>query len=200
MLKLVLKHEGKEIICKVPSSWEEVTVAQFIRLETNREPLTALHLLDLLTEVDLSILENTRADLSSLINESLLFFSQDPPQWRSLEQRPFFVFAGKSYDVPKDLELERFGQKILLQTKIDELPEGDITPIIPYAVALYMQPIVYGAFESGKIEALEAEIMHSPIVDIFPISAFFFKKLNASIRLGKPILKQYQPSRTKPAS
>lgn len=185
MISFKIKHEGKTHRLKMPSNWDEVTVSQFIRIEQAPEIKgNYLKLLSILSGLDLPIIINTKANLQMQTAEALRFFTLSPPDWEKLDKRENFIFKGKSYKVPKNLEFERFGVKVLLQNKIDQAKE-DIVTVIPYAVSIYLQPLIdKGDFDEEKAKAYEKEFLEMRILEVFPIASFFFRKLIESQKYG----------------
>ena len=174
---------------KMPSLWKEVDVATFQRLAHLENDYTDLvALMAALMGIEKKELTNSKADLHLQTREALRLVADEVPLWEQIPHKDKFTFKGEQYDVPKDLEMELFGQKVLLNNK---LAANDPADCVAYAVALYMQPGIDGEFDDKKITPLEEEILALPVIDIFPIANFFLIRLQRRKQLGKVGLDQY---------
>jgi hypothetical protein len=143
-------------------------------MRPNSEPI---ELLSIFSNIDLSHLENTRADLSPIIQhiyEKLILNGMN-----ELDHRPrkdLFIL-GHQIKFPKDLNFERYGQKFMLKKLTQE--KDDMREIVADALAIYAQPLIDGKFDGHKLEPIKKAIESLPIVLAWPWCVFFLRSLNA---------------------
>ena len=173
---------------QMPSQWQEVNVETFERLaELDNDYTDTLKFLAALSGVDYSTLMNAKESLGAMVTSGLKFIADQQPLLQKIPHKSHFVFEGKGYKVPKDMELERFGQKIMMQQRMSTKQPHEC---IAFAVALYMQPIIDGKFDEAKIADLEAEVKKMSIIEIYPLANFFFSQLKLYRLVGR---KGFQP-------
>jgi len=148
MVHFEIKYRGQTTKHTLPSQWEEVTVKQFIDLEGSKGTDNPTKLLSILSGIPLPKIMDTKTNLQLQINQALNFITLKAPKWKALALRDRYKFKGKIYYIrkelnflqkvlrfflglfkyqfkhqfymrPKDIELETFGQKILLQNKLN---------------------------------------------------------------------------------
>ncbi|GAG36374.1 unnamed protein product, partial [marine sediment metagenome] len=82
-----------------------------------------------------------------------------------------------------DIELERLGQKIMLQAAMGKhkyIYEG-----VAEAVAIYLVPELNdGEFDDGMIEEVAAQVSKLKIVDVYPVADFFLDKYRSITKSG----------------
>lgn len=175
---------------QMPSEWKEIDVACFQRLAHMENDYTDLiGLLAALMGIDKKELTNSKADMTLPTTEALKLVANEQPLWAEILHKDMFLYKEKYYKVPKDLSLEIFGKKVLLQNKLTHNHPADC---IAYAVALYLQSIIDGEFDENKIEPLEVEILKLRAVDVYPIANFFLQKLQLFKLLGNKGFNPYQ--------
>lgn len=185
MIKLTIKHEGKEYSGELPSSWNEIKVRHFIAMNEERSETS---LLSFLAGIDLDIIENARNDISQIVEKMNILFNEPPPDLEKLKRRELFI-DGKKIKFPKDLNFTRYGQKSLVRNLLaSDVP---IETIVPDVFAIYAQPIIDGKFDSTRIEAIKSQVLNLPIVEVYPHVLFFFKRLRESRLNSRAKLAQY---------
>jgi len=189
MISFHITQRGQTTKHTLPSKWEEVTVKQFIDLEGSKGTDNPTKLLSILSGIPLPKIMDTKTNLQIQINEALNFITLNPPEWKMLSLRDVYLFKGQFYNVPKDLELETFGQKILLQNKLNAT-DNPIT-VIAYAIAIYMQKVIDGRFDENKANKLEKEVLQMRITEVYPLAIFFFHQLTKSKKYGVKGLHQF---------
>jgi len=189
MVHFEIIYRGNKTKHTLPSKWEEVTVKQFIDLEGSKGTDNPTELLSILSGVPLPKIMDTKSNLQIQIDEALNFITLNPPAWKELALRDKYLFKGQFYNVPKDLELETFGQKILLQNKLNATDNP--IQVIAYAIAIYMQKVIDGRFDEKKAEGLEKEVLQMRITEVYPLAIFFFQELTKFKRFGVKGLLQF---------
>ena len=186
MKKFKIYNDDDIIGGQIPDSWEEITVKQWAAMRPNSEPI---ELLSIFSNIDLSHLENTRADLSPIIQhiyEKLILNGMN-----ELDHRPRkdLSILGHQIKFPKDLNFERYGQKFMLKKLTQD--KDDMREIVADALAIYAQPLIDGKFDGHKLEPIKKAIESLPIVLAFPWCVFFLRSLNA---LKTTLSVDWQPS------
>lgn len=188
LIKIVTDTETLKL--EIPENWSEINVAQFVRLEAEDwNGIDLIHLLSILSGKNLRKLDNVKdPKLFDALGPLLSFVAGDPPDFQALQLKPTFKINGRDLQVPRDLNLERIGQKILINNL---LLNENVTKQIPQALAIYFQPIYdqVEKFDRRRIPAITKHIERTPIIEAFPIVNFFFLKLtkfkkNGGIALG----------------
>ena len=184
----IIISEDETITATIPETWNEITVAQFVRLETDRwDGKDAIQLLGILSGVNVKKLDNLEGKqatkLYDVLTEALAFVAGDPPDFEALSIKNKFNLNGRDLDVPNDLEMERIGQKILLANLMQN---DNMTKQIPQALAIYFQPIYdkVEKFDRKRIPVIVDHINRTPIIEAYPIVSFFFQKLTNLKRNG----------------
>ena len=175
------KFENKSVVA--PNCWEEVTVGHFI----NPYFLSgdSVSLLSSLSGIERNKLLNTVEDIEGPLNRMVKFIQEDPEGFKG-EFTNEFEFRGKKLKVPLNIEVERMGQKIMLQDAMVK-HQSSIYEAIPDAVAIYLQPEINdGVFDDSQLEGMKEEILELKIADVFPIASFFLTKFNTIAKSGLP--------------
>lgn len=163
-----------------PDCWEDVTVEMFC----NPYFLTrdAVGMLSVLTGIEKHVLMNTKEDLEEPLMKMIKFIADNPMGYKKALPKTIKVNDIKC-KIPKDIELERLGQKIMLQAVMGKhtyVYEG-----IPEAVAIYIIPeLNKGEFDDSMIEDVTDQIKKLRIVDVYPVADFFLNKYKAIIKNG----------------
>lgn len=165
-----------ELKCEIPTTWQEVTLRQYMELQNHREDLNILRLLSILTGVEYRILLNINSDsFDDRIMDSIEFIKA-PIDIYTLEEKESITINGKVIKVP-DASTHTIGQKLLLQSKIrllQETGEGSHAILVSYAVAIYLQPLIDGTqFDDSRVEEIREIVLSLPLIDVYPIGCFF---------------------------
>jgi len=182
MIELTIKTPKKNYDLKSPSVWEEVTVNQFIQLESNWDGKDLVQLLSILTGLDRDILANSSRKILNQVDSIVSFIFTDPPNFNKLKRKATIIIDGKPIKMPTSLEMEPFGAALLILGVLEK--PSDIIPKIPYIMAVYSQPVIDGKFKEDRIKAIEQIINDMPIVEVYPHCFFFFRKLLLHKRIG----------------
>lgn len=181
------KIEGKEY--SIPTKWEEVTVEQYLKLLTcDKEDIVMF--LSIVTGVDYDTMYRTRQTDVDEILLPLISFFHTPIDLSKQKMSGKILLQGKQHDIPKDLGFHSLGQKIEASNVMlaEFKKSGELTGCMVEVVAMYLQPIVTGKeYSSESAKELEAELLKCSIIDVYPVAAFFLKKLIASISVRKKL-------------
>jgi hypothetical protein len=186
MKRFKIYHDDDIIGGQIPDSWEELTVKQWAAL---RPDVTDLELLSILSNIDLSYLENTRADLSPAIEHVYHSIKDMPADLNKLPKKAISLL-GHQIKFPKDLNFERYGQKAMVKNLIKD--KEDMREVVAEVFAIYAQPSIDGKFDSAKIKPIIKAVEALPIISVFPWALFFLKKCAALKRSYLVDWNQYQ--------
>lgn len=199
--KVIDNETGEETPYTMPENWHEVTTEQYIRLRTEYKGDDA-HLLEILSgnpreswgRQPIKFVEDVLI-LVSWIGERQIDFDK-------LEIPEQLVINDNKIAIPRDLGLETFGQKMLVDNKlklfIDEQikskePAGTkkYSPIklIDYFSAVYLCKWIVGKdqFDAGDLETALMHVRNTPAYLIYPIAGFFLRKSIDSTGIGKKL-------------
>lgn len=177
----MIKINFEDRVVEAPTSWEEVTVETFI----NPHFLAgdSISLLSALTGVDRKALMNSTLDIMDKINMMVSFAVDNPHGYRGHVPQTIKL-RGQDCKIPKDIELERLGQKIMLQDAIAR--QNFVYQAIPDAIAIYLAPELNGGeFDDAMIPELREEVLKLKLVDVFPVADFFLSSLRNYRKNGK---------------
>lgn len=195
-----IKINGQSL--EIPSSWDEVTVGQFIQLRESAECVNPVaKIISALTGIEYETIESMKCDVSDAVLQAINFVG-NVPEFSKMIAPDKINIGGTDYDVIKDISEETFGQKIMMQQKINEATEAgkDLSVLIPFAIATYFQPIVFNEKYSGKkAEQFETVTSQCKIIEAFPVANFFLsrcihsQKKNQNNSTSAPQQKKFQP-------
>jgi hypothetical protein len=175
---ITFKFQDKDV--KAPNSWEEVTVRHFI----NPYFLAgdSLSLLSALAGVDRKALANSKDDIMNDLNKMVKFMVKEPLGYQGAVPKSFKL-RGKECKIPQDIELERLGQKIMLQDAMTKYKF--VYEAIPDAIAIYMLPSLNdGEFDDDLVPELREEVLDLMLVDVFPVADFFLARCRSLAKSG----------------
>ena len=173
--------EGGTISVNAPDRWSEVTVEHFC----NPYFLSgdSISLLSVLSGIDRNTLLNSKEDITGQLLRMTNFIAMDAKGFNIKDKPKTFKLRGVSCTVPQDIEVERVGQKIMLQDAM--IKAKFVYEAIPEAIAIYLQPgINNGVFDDQALPELVEEIKQLRIVDVYPIAHFFLTSWKSLMKNG----------------
>lgn len=173
-------HNGETIKANCPSCWEEMTVAQYIRIIKEWEDGTDIadrdygKLFNILCDGKFSSVQGSLENQVTLINLVGWVISQPFEFSKTLPK--VINYKGKSIDIPRDPRELSIGQNIHLRRdyidKTTRLEEN-----IAIASAIYLQPVIDNSlFNVKRAEEICKEIEKMPINVIYPIGFFLLRR------------------------
>ena len=190
----MIKFEFRDKTIEAPSQWEEVTVAHFINPHFLARD--SIGLLSALSGIDRGVLLNATEDITEVLNKIVSFVALNPNGYTG-DVPQEFELMGKKCKVPVDIELERVGQKIMLQDAMGRYKF--VYQAIPEAIAIYLIPELTkskehpnGIFDDAMIPEVVEHVGALRIMDVFPIADFFLDKYRGLVKNGKLFLNPYQ--------
>jgi hypothetical protein len=179
-MSLKIKFENASL--QVPDCWEEVKVGHFIKPEFLSGDVVGL--LAALVGVEKHVLMNSTDNIEADLQKMVQFYIEDPKGYSKGTVKPFRVM-GKTVKIPKDIELERLGQKILFAAAIGKYKFT--YEAIPEAVAIYIIPSLTedGNFDDAMLEEVTEAVKQLRIVDVYPVADFFLNSLRPMKKSGR---------------
>jgi hypothetical protein len=182
MKQITLKIEGKNYDLVTPSSWSEVTVKQFLLLETDYDGKDPVKLLSILSGLDYHLIENSNSSTINKIEPLVSFVNNNQPDFLKLKRSKTIEIDGKTIKMPTRLNKETFGQTIKMQELLEA--EQSLTAAIPQMMAIYIQPRLDGSFNVERLEEVKELINDLYILDVYPHCFFFFKQYQRLLKIG----------------
>ena len=178
----MIKFKFNNATIEAPTEWHEVSVEMFCHpYFLTRD---AMGMLSALTGIEKHVLMNTKEDLEESLLKMIRFIAEQPEGYRTAKPKTIVV-SGIKCKIPKDIELERLGQKIMLQAAMGK--HQYIYQAIPEAVAIYLIPeLNNGEFDDTMIDDVIEQVKKLRIVDVFPVADFFLNKYRSIIKSGNP--------------
>ena len=176
MIEIIFKSKGKKLRGKVPSSWAEITVKQFMALELLEEPL---EILSEIMEIDLTYIQNSTANLTPAMNRVIEIFNARPPDLENRKPEGF-GFQGRLIKFPRDMDKFMFGQTIQINQLLEEDPNKHLVKIMGIAI----QPLIDGEFIEANQDKYSRLLERLPIIEVFPELFFFAETLKKHKRFG----------------
>jgi len=177
-----IKFKFLNATIEAPDCWNEVTVEMFC----NPYFLTrdAVGMLSALTGIEKYKLMNTKEDLEEPLLKMIAFIAREPEGYKGKVPKTIKI-NGVKCRIPKDIELERLGQKIMLSSAMGK--HTYIYEAIPEAIAIYLVPEINGGdFDDSLIEEVTEQVKKLKIVDVYPVADFFLNKYRNIIKSGMP--------------
>ena len=173
---------GKNISFTIPNSWDECSTDLFFKLAAT-DPTDYVAMLSILSGIDKKTLSNVKQLGLDMVLEPHLAWMGDKIDWKNIEPPKEIYLGIKKLKVPTDLDLESYGQKLVLDSMVDQCTktEGEksqvnMTKLIPYAFAVYFAHKYYDEdFDSDLVDKFLPHVGRLPIMTVYPIGAFFLR-------------------------
>lgn len=180
-----------ETLISVPDKWDEVNVDQYCKLCAVINELNPVRLLSIFSGIDYETLLNFDCSLFESSVLPAMNFVRNSFSKENLPVPETVVIGEKELTVPKEIREETFGQKVMLQMKINEAQDAsmDLIELIPFTIATYLSPAYYEMkYDDKRAEKLIPLILQMPITQAYPVAYFF---LNRWARLSKTKLASF---------
>lgn len=160
----------------LPYGWAGLTLREWMDMRFSWDKSDYIRLLEILSGVPYDTWYSCRViDLDKKVNPILSMITTSP-DWEKLPVPSLVTLGGTEIKVPKDLKLETFGQKSVLQIKTNKAQDeyGDPLRALPEALAIYFQPQLTGKpFDGITLEEIIPLVMEMPILEAYPVGTFF---------------------------
>ena len=166
----------------VPNSWDECSTNLFFELAA-ADHSDYIEMIAILSGLPRSIISKSRQlDLDTILDPHLVWMGEKI-NWKDIKPPKEIYFGIKTIKVPTDLELESFGQKVVMDSIIEECTEteGDkdkinLSKLIPAAFAVYFAHKYYDKdFDRDLVDEFLPIVGELPIMTVYPIGAFFLR-------------------------
>lgn len=184
------KANNTSLDFNLPSSWQEITLAQMIAWEASARKgrLTFTRQLEIFTGIPEATWNNCSIMSLDTMLAPYLDWLKEPLDEASFKDVPqSVVIDGQVMPVSKDIELKTYGQYITFKTEMSNhmklKAKGDIESIgldfFPMAIAIYLYP--EKVWDDTKVAAFADKVKHLPLLQAHPLATFFFLKFLQSL-------------------
>lgn len=179
-----------DIKTNIPTSWDEITLGQYIDLVNYKDDLGVIRLLSIVSGVSYNVLLNIDSDKFDERILDTMEFIKEPINIHDFKDSDEIKINGKVIKVPNP-STQTIGQKLLMQSKV-RIAQGNNTmhaELVCDAVAIYLQPLIDGTeFDDSRIEEIKRIVYSLPLVDVYPVGSFFLRGWLTFLRLsGQPL-------------
>jgi hypothetical protein len=166
----------------IPNCWEMVTTEQYIQMVTDWDKKDLVKLFSIISGIEYKTLAKTYdPELEASLLTATKFVYEQEPSFKKVKPPTHLNIRGKMIKAPTDIGGLSIGQSIHVRRELDDAKLYD--QLIPYTVAIYMQPEVDGIdFDFDRAMMLEQEIKKMPITETYPLGFFLLKPLMKSGR------------------
>lgn len=181
MIIINFDKNGTKTRAELPSKWEEMTVKQYLQIETTKN---GFELLALLSGVPLDDILNTKTDLSAIVQKMTELLSETPPNFREVPRR-LIEIEGKTVKIPSNFQNVTFGQSALIESYLQE-SKDDERAAVAQCMGVILQPLLDGGrFNLDRAAEITRKVEEMPIIDVFPNVFFFWTKLQNYLIIGR---------------
>ena len=191
MITIKLKTvKGIEFDALLPNSYDMLTCKQYIDLlniDINNKPLA----LEALTGVDTELWKQVASDKMELIEKELDFLNYKYDFFNPTLKNKVTI-NDKTIEIPKAIENKTWGQKLLVEAKLNELREvikekpNNVYKIYPFVTAVYLCDAYYEKdFTDELAEEFEQLLLEQPVSDVFTIAGFFLLNWKSGRKLNR---------------
>lgn len=179
----------------MPSSWEEITVKQFMDLTKDEAINSVTMQMAILTGLSKQeILSANSIHLERNILPHTEFINTIPDLERIKKEIPKTIRIGeKVLPVIKHLELEPWGCKETLYMEMIKAykADGHLNNLLAVAIATYFYQVYYGKdFDSEKLDEFVKTTEQCSFIEAFPVANFFLNKSKNLLLTSRQSLKQ----------
>lgn len=175
------------ISAQLPSSWDEVTLGQYIEMAKHSDELSIIRLLSILSGVDYIVLMNVNSETFDDRIVDHMVFIREPINVHELPAVDSLTINGKTYPLP-DPSKCTIGQKLGLESQIRIGQDMNTlhADLVATAVAIYMQPLIDVApYNDERIEPIRNMILELPLKQVYPAGSFFFEWLGKVLEVER---------------
>jgi len=173
----IFTSKGERDLDDLPNCWETEPTDKYIQLVRDWDRKDLVKLFSIQSGIEYKTLANTYdPELESALLTSSKFIYDQDPEFKKEKPPTHINIAGKMHKVPTDIAGLSIGQSIHVRREMDNVNTYD--ELIPYVVAIYMQPVVDGTdFDFDRAMMIEQEIKQMPITETYPLGFFLLKPL-----------------------
>lgn len=177
----------------IPTSWEDVTFDQYLKLGKNKDGITGE--ISIFTGLEVEKLKKSNIEGLNKLIQALSFLKKQPDFNGDATKIGGYPLPLNSEGV-FDVQFESLGQfEDLRAVMIAAKSTEDTLVSFASACAIYLQKIRDDEYDSDKANVMVKEVYEMPAVDVIKAGSFFFLKLvslSTGTDLTSPSLKQPQ--------
>lgn len=197
----VISADGSESHYNLPQNWHEVTVKQYQQLRTKYHGDEA-HFLEILSGLPRETWMNQEKKFVEDVLVECSWIGDKQIAFDELEIPKEFTINDNQIQIPGDLGLETFGQKVLIDNRIKDFVQENIKAmkgkggnrymvieLIDYVCAVYLCKWIVGKekFDTGDLDIALLHVQNTPAYLIYPIAGFFLRRSIDSMNIGKTL-------------
>lgn len=174
MIELNINIEDKVYDTTIPSSWEDITVDEYMRMQNVSEDINKIEqmmeIISIFTKLDMDLIGDLPADDFNIITEKMDFLSTEMVS----NKKESLIIDGYEYFVKNDFNKLTMTEMINIDLIIEK--SGDnFNKVIDKLLCIFLRRKVDGKLESFKSSFMErAEIFRKlKIVDVHNLFIFF---------------------------
>ena len=174
MIKFKAKTTKGPIDIHAKSSWDELTLEEFIELESiGVDELTPLNTFKVITGLDIEVIGGAKGETILEKLTDICQFINKAPDFKNLDPPKKLLVGEKVVKCPLDFGETMLGQKILLNAIVVN-NKDDLLSKLPRVLAIYLQPIIDKKFDNKRLPDIEKQVLQSNGVQCFALGQFFF--------------------------
>jgi hypothetical protein len=170
-----------EYTYQVPTTWQEVTLEQWIALAKVSTDINHIDILSIFTGLDRDVLGNLPCDAVKVDLLPEMTFLSERLDLLELPRPKVLHLGGKELEPITDPGRERFGQKIYMQQLVNAAIEkgADHWDLVAPTIACYYAPTFHpeGKWDDRHVAKIQALVYTMPVVEAYPEAAFFLSGL-----------------------
>ena len=200
MTNFTVTIDGKKRTINAPSSWNELTLRQFIRIETEfmEDRENFILLFHILTGLDIAFIEDSKDKEVEKQLYKICSFIGESIELDKVTHGDALMINDVPVKVPKDLGDISLGQKIMISQAIKGI--DDIVIKMPIVLANIMQPSRDGKYDRHKVKEMEETMNECNGLECYSLAKGFFLSSKILNNTGLTSSKESQSQRMKQRS
>lgn len=195
MTNFTVTIDGKKKTINAPSSWNELTLRQFIRIETEfmEDRENFILLFHILTGLDIAFIEGSKDKEVEKQLYKICSFIGEEIELDKVTHGDALMINDIPVKVPKDLSDISLGQKIMISQAIKGI--DDIVTKMPIVLANIMQPSRDGKYDRHKVKEMEEVMNECNGLECYSLAKGFFLSSKILSNTGLTSSKESQSRR-----
>lgn len=186
-----------DLTFSIPQGWHEVTVRMYADLNKYRLQIRNdfVRVLSILSRVPYETLFTLPEDKIFANIVPMLSWMNEKFEVDNLPTVEEFFVQGKLIKVPEKITKLSWGQRIIAESRIKPLldNEENLFTFIPIICSIYLSEQYFGKeFDAEKIDEFTEILWDEPIINVYPVGAFFLPNLTKLLRMKTPDLPQHK--------
>jgi len=181
----VFTNKGEQKIT-IPQRWEDLTVNQYQRINTEWDGIDILSLFSIFSGIEKKKLSGIiDPDLELRLFEAIKFIYETKPKFSDAKLPKEVTIGKQTVTIPKSVGGLSIGQSIHVRMRLDGCKTYD--EALSFVTAMYLQPFIDDTdFDYHRALEVETMILQMPIEVVHPIGFFLLKPImKHGNRIGK---------------